>query len=244
MRIGSPENHGFNFRDCADESGNHLHTVAHVRCIRGISRWRSPRCEWPSLQVLALIRSEGQVLTWKPEAIGGRSGSSVMDHTTDRPRIVGLLTWGGGGEGLGQSTPFLLNAMRGRLPTALEKLPLGVREVANVPKSEREELLAVCQVPATTAGEPLAQPLPAEASSETTESQVDPAILDSITEEGLRDRRRPKPDDTENGVLNRDRDRGPGPLGRGLEWFRRVIITVVVASACGLVGFFIGRFWK
>ncbi len=206
-----------------------------------ITTFGCPRCEWPSLQVLKLNRSEGQVLTWKPEAIGGRSGSSVMDHTDAGPRIVGLLTWGGGGEGLGQSTPFLLNAMRGRLPTSLETLPIGVREVAHIPKRD-EELYAVCQVPATTTGQPLAQPLTSETGSETPDAQVDEAIIDSITEEGLRDRLRPKPDDAENGLLNRDRN--PGLIGRGLEWFRRLIITVVIAASCGLIGFFIGRFWK
>ena len=78
-----------------------------------VSTYGCPRCEWPSLQVLSLNRSEGQILTWKPEAIGGRSGSSVIDYTDVGPRVVGLLTWGGGGEGLGQSTPFLLQAMKG-----------------------------------------------------------------------------------------------------------------------------------
>ena len=91
----------------------------------GVTTFGCPRCEWPSMQVLKLNRSEGQILTWKPESIGGRSGSSVMDYTADGPRVVGLLTWGGGGEGLGQSTPFLLQAMRGRLPQALERLPPG-----------------------------------------------------------------------------------------------------------------------
>ncbi len=82
----------------------------------GVTTFGCPRCEWPSMQVLKLNRAEGQILTWKPEAIGGRSGSSVIDYTEAGPRVVGLLTWGGGGEGLGQSTPFLLQAMRGRLP--------------------------------------------------------------------------------------------------------------------------------
>ena len=81
-----------------------------------VTNYGCPRCEWPSLQVLKVNRAEGQVLSWKPEAIGGRSGSSVIDHTDAGPRVVGRLTWAGGGEGLGQSTPFLLNAMRGQLP--------------------------------------------------------------------------------------------------------------------------------
>jgi hypothetical protein len=96
-----------------------------------VTTYGCPRCEWPSLQVLALNKRESQILTWKPEAIGGRSGSSVVDYTASGPRVVGLLTWGGGGEGLGQSTPFLINAMQGRLPVALESLPPGVYEVSD-----------------------------------------------------------------------------------------------------------------
>ncbi len=95
-----------------------------------ITTYGCPRCEWPSLQVLKLNRSEGQILTWHPEAIGGRSGSSVIDYTSNGPEVVGLLTWGGGGEGLGQSMPFVLNALQGRLPKSLEPLPPHAREVS------------------------------------------------------------------------------------------------------------------
>lgn len=103
-----------------------------------VSTYGCPRCEWPSLQVLSLNRSEGQILKWKPEAIGGRSGSSVIDYTDVGPRVVGLLTWGGGGEGLGQSTPFLLQALRGRLPQALEALPQGVKEVDSTVEASKD----------------------------------------------------------------------------------------------------------
>jgi hypothetical protein len=63
-----------------------------------VTTFGSPRCEWPSLQVLRLNRKEGQILSWKPEAIGGRSGSSIIDYTDEGPRVVGLLTWAGGGD--------------------------------------------------------------------------------------------------------------------------------------------------
>lgn len=94
-----------------------------------ITTYGCPRCEWPSLQTLRMIRADGQILRWAPEAIGGRSGSSVVDHTSAGPRVVGLLTWGGNGEGLGQSAPFLLSAMKGQLPKSIESLPEGVAEV-------------------------------------------------------------------------------------------------------------------
>ncbi len=133
-----------------------------------------PRCEWPSLQVLKMNRAEGQVLTWKPEAIGGRSGSSVIDHSESGPRVVALLTWAGGGEGMGQSTPFLLNAMRGKLPRSIESLPRGAREV------ECQDLasVSVVRVPATTGGTPLQWPI----GSSTATIQVQDDLIDSIIE--------------------------------------------------------------
>ena len=189
-----------------------------------ITTFGCPRCEWPSLQVLQLNRSEGQVLTWKPEAIGGRSGSSVIDHTSSGPRVVGLLTWGGNGEGLGQSTPFLLSAMQGKLPKSIESLPLGVREVA----CRKPDM--VYQVPATTCGKPLAVPVQIGVSS----IQVQEDLIDSITDgEG-----------NHTGLRFRDRERSPGPIGRGLEWVRRLIVTLFLCAACGVVGFLIGRGWK
>jgi hypothetical protein len=85
---------------------------------------------------------------------------------------VGLLTWGGNGEGLGQSTPFLLEAMRGRLPKTIESLPRGVREVS------AQEHESVFQVPASTAGEALEIPIhPPE-----TGFQIQDGLIDSITE--------------------------------------------------------------
>ena len=90
----------------------------------------SPRCEWPSMQTLKMVKGKGQILKWMPEAISGRSGSSLIDYNDSGPRVVGLLTWGGQGLGLGQSAPFLLDAIRGRLPKNYEPLPPGVTEVS------------------------------------------------------------------------------------------------------------------
>lgn len=74
----------------------------------------SPRCEWPSLQVLRFVRESRGMVYWLPEAIGGRSGSAVVQLTSVGPRVVGLLTWRGGGHGIGQSSAFLLSAIAGR----------------------------------------------------------------------------------------------------------------------------------
>ena len=158
-----------------------------------ITTFGCPRCEWPSLQVLRLNRKEGQILSWKPEAIGGRSGSSVIDYTEEGPRVVGLLTWAGGGEGLGQSTPFLLSAMRGKLPTTLEGLPSGTREVCYQIDQPHE----IVQVPSTTFGEPMQVPLGLLA-----QTQVQDDVLDSIID---RPRVRPSPKELDDSGLIADR---------------------------------------
>ena len=89
-----------------------------------------PRCEWPSMQVVRMIRDTGQVLSWQPEAISGRSGSSIVQHGDNGARIVGLLTWAGGGNGLGQSSTMILDSLGGRTPKSLEVLPDDVKEIA------------------------------------------------------------------------------------------------------------------
>ncbi len=184
----------------------------------GVTTYGCPRCEWPSMQVLKLNRSEGQVLTWKPEAIGGRSGSSVIDYTDAGPRVVGLLTWGGGGEGLGQSTPFLLQAMRGRLPKSLESLPPGVREVPFLAPPESDESRpSIAQKPSMVASD-------------------DETIVDSITEDGIRRRpESPKEPDREGP------DRSEGPIVKLLQFLRRSIITILLVAAAGISGYLLGR---
>jgi len=97
-----------------------------------------PRCEWPSTQSLKMTRSGKQIIEWLPEAIGGRSGSSLLDYTDKGPRVVGLLTWRGGGKGIGQTSMMVLAAMRGKLPTSFEAVPRGIEEVgtAKAPHDE------------------------------------------------------------------------------------------------------------
>jgi hypothetical protein len=158
-----------------------------------VTTFGSPRCEWPSLQVLRLNRKEGQILSWKPEAIGGRSGSSIIDYTDEGPRVVGLLTWAGGGEGLGQSTPFLLSAMRGKLPATLEGLPAGAREVS----CQVEEGQEIVQVPSTIYGEPMQVPLGFLAAAEPQDD-----LIDSIVD---RPKLRPAPKDPDDSGIITDR---------------------------------------
>lgn len=161
-----------------------------------VTTFGCPRCEWPSLQVLRLNRKEGQILSWKPEAIGGRSGSSLIDYTDEGPRVVGLLTWAGGGEGLGQSTPFLLSAMRGKLPTTLEGLPSGTREVGYQTEEVSDDEQIV-QVPSTTLGEPLQWPMGLLA-----QAQVQDDVIDSIID---RPKLKPAPREPEDSGIITDR---------------------------------------
>ncbi|GAB5402823.1 MAG: hypothetical protein Aurels2KO_10540 [Aureliella sp.] len=192
----------------------------------GVSTYGCPRCEWPSMQVLSMTRDQGQVLKWKPEAIGGRSGSSIIDYTVSGPRVVGLLTWGGGGEGLGQSTPFLLNAMRGRVPKSFEPLPPGVREVAYRP------------MPCTTEGEPIEDALLPPLSE--TIASADSNTVDQIVEDGPD----PQPED-DCGLLNRDKDKDkPGRPGIGgrVEAIRETIRFWLIVIGVGAAAWVAGRY--
>jgi len=169
-----------------------------------VTTFGCPRCEWPSLQVLRLNRKEGQILSWKPEAIGGRSGSSLIDYTDGGPRVVGLLTWAGGGEGLGQSTPFLLSAMRGKLPATLEGLPAGTREVSGL--SDEEQMIA--QVPSTIYGEPQRWPVNLLA-----QAQVQDDVIDSIVDRPNLKPSPCEPDDVAPAPIRQPEDPQWTPMG-------------------------------
>ena len=185
-----------------------------------VTTFGCPRCEWPSLQVLRLNRKEGQILSWKPEAIGGRSGSSLIDYTDEGPRVVGLLTWAGGGEGLGQSTPFLLSAMRGKLPTTLEGLPSGTREVS-CQTEEASGSEQIVQVPSTTLGEPLQWPMGLLA-----QAQVQDDVIDSIVD---RPKIRPTPRDPE------EWDPTPGRFRLIPSWTAGGLVATSAASSIAII---------
>ncbi len=170
-----------------------------------------PRCEWPSMQVLKLINDQGQVLSWKPEAISGRSGSSVIEHTQEGPRVVGLLTWAGNGNGLGQSTLLVLDALYGTLPRSLESLPEGVQEIAFIQEEDNKELVEDIVVQETS-------------SAEETDEEV-------AQRKGLFRNR----DNSDDG------DSYPGPIRRGLDFIRRVIITAVLCLVAFAAGYLFGR---
>jgi len=186
-----------------------------------VTTFGCPRCEWPSLQVLRLNRKEGQILSWKPEAIGGRSGSSLIDYTDEGPRVVGLLTWAGGGEGLGQSTPFLLSAMRGKLPATLDGLPAGTREVS----CQVDESQEMVQVPSTIYGEPLQVPLGFLAAAEPQDD-----LIDSIVD---RPKLRPAPKDPDDsGVIT---DRITDRIKEQYMWSTSTVVATSAGSSIAIL---------
>lgn len=190
-----------------------------------VTTYGCPRCEWPSMQNLRMRKNDSQILTWQPEAIGGRSGSSLIDYE-EGPRVVGLLTWGGGGEGLGQSAPFLLEAMKGRLPATIESLPPGVKEVSTLYCASFPE-----------------QGINARASESEPANQD---LIDSITtpekpnDEGEAGRKPIFPRDPENPLLPiRER-----PI---LDWLRgwvRSLLLFGVGVVVGVVGSFVASRFK
>jgi len=65
----------------------------------------SPRCVWPlfeSALTVADIRDNSTLVRWRPNAIGGQSGSGCWDVDDDLQRAI--LTWSWGGLGAGQQT--------------------------------------------------------------------------------------------------------------------------------------------
>lgn len=170
-----------------------------------------PRCEWPSMQTIQFTDRESQILRWRPEAIGGRSGSSIVDYSGHggSPVVVGLLTWGGGGEGLGQSSPFVIDAIRGKMPRSFEMLPKGITEVIGYVQEPSEDLIDLV-----------------------TEDD-DPPEDD---EEGFRDRRRPGDPILERPIVDR-----PRPLLDGLRRLLLIGLAVAAAAAAAYYFFFLKR---
>lgn len=223
---------------------------------KGVISYGCPRCEWPSMQTLRMERSKGQILKWRPQAIGGRSGSSLVDFSEGKPKVVGLLTWGGGGQGLGQSAPFVLDALRGRLPVPFEALPAFAQEM-----SAAEIKQAVCLTDGSepafrTNGSVLASVMSPQEGTASAEASV----IDNITDDGgatdegnkfeppddnkdrriidkIRDNRRKDPD-TEDDEEGRFRDRDSRPV---LDRLRAWIVGLVLMAIGFVVGIVVGN---
>jgi len=193
-----------------------------------------PRCEWPSMQCLRMNDVEGNLLRWQPEAIGGRSGSSIVDFSDGSPRVVGLLTWGGGGQGLGQSTPSVLASLRGNTPRAFEALPEGFREVPwkmqsvvdQITQPSADDLCPDCPNGGCDGG--VCPPTSPDSPSDSGR------IVDRILGNDGGDLDVPEDD---SGLL---RPNHRGPLAKGVDWFLTVLY-VVIALISGIVLGVLGR---
>jgi hypothetical protein len=97
----------------------------------------SPRCVWPlvcqDVTTRSLDRGTG-LWRWRPNSIGGQSGSAVRDGLVS----YGLLTWSWGGDGAGQATAVIAKQLDSGQVDASALRPVGLVETAVV-RSPTEE---------------------------------------------------------------------------------------------------------
>lgn len=75
----------------------------------------SPRCVWPlrSIETTTVdMSNNGPLWRWRPNSIGGQSGSGVWSKNDDQ--MYGLLTWSWGGFGAGQMTSEIYRQSKNR----------------------------------------------------------------------------------------------------------------------------------
>lgn len=89
----------------------------------------SPRCVWPQTGtpvITADIADNSTLWRWRPNSIGGQSGSGVWSVEDDLQ--YGLLTWSWGGLGAGQQTSEIYRQARERTTKGAPR-PAGLRPV-------------------------------------------------------------------------------------------------------------------
>lgn len=75
----------------------------------------SPGCVWPLVEsalIVADIRDNSTLVRWRPNSIGGQSGSGCWDVDDDLQRAI--LTWSWGGLGAGQQTSEIYRQSKNR----------------------------------------------------------------------------------------------------------------------------------
>jgi len=90
----------------------------------------SPRCVWPlrsTAVITADISDQSPLWRWRPNAIGGQSGSGVWS-TADNKQY-GLLTWSWGGLGAGQQTAMISRQAERRSVVGPKRIE-GLKELA------------------------------------------------------------------------------------------------------------------
>ena len=91
----------------------------------------APRCVWPlrdSAVITADIADNSPLWRWRPNSIGGQSGSGVWSVKDDLQ--YGLLTWSWGGLGAGQQTSEIYRQAKERTVTGARRIS-GLVEVCN-----------------------------------------------------------------------------------------------------------------
>ena len=99
----------------------------------------SPRCVWPLRSqgvVLADIRDNSPLVRWRPDAIGGQSGSALWSTRDNLQKI--LLTWSWGGLGAGQQTAEIWRQARQRSIEGPLRIP-GLVELAHKRKDKSDK---------------------------------------------------------------------------------------------------------
>ncbi len=91
----------------------------------------SPKCVWPlvsSTLTTADIQDNSPLWRWRPNSIGGQSGSGVWSKNNNLQ--YGLLTWSWGGLGAGQQTMQIYKQATERTTAGPPRIP-GLQEVIN-----------------------------------------------------------------------------------------------------------------
>lgn len=103
----------------------------------------SPRCEWTKFSEIHFIDDNirRQVYEWQPNAIGGQSGSGVIDRHSQR--VTSLLTWTIEGNGAGQNTRIIWEHLMNQVSTEPEVLPTSAQPACENPQHCDDGVVAV-----------------------------------------------------------------------------------------------------
>lgn len=102
----------------------------------------SPRCVWPltsTAVITADIADNSPLWRWRPNAIGGQSGSGVWgvdDNIQD-----GLLTWSWGGLGAGQQTSVIYKQAREKSTAGPDRIPGLIELIEPSPIQQGDEVI-------------------------------------------------------------------------------------------------------
>lgn len=102
----------------------------------------SPRCVWPlrsTAVVTADIADNSPLWRWRPNAIGGQSGSGVWG--VDDDVCDGLLTWSWGGLGAGQQTAVIYKQAREKSTAGPDRVPGLIELIEPAPFQQGDDVI-------------------------------------------------------------------------------------------------------